>query len=69
MVEESSGLSARKLAANRDNAKRSTGPKSQAGKERVRTNALKHGRSVGRMGRDATRREASVGRQAPPNPC
>ena len=44
MVEESSGLSARKLAANRDNAKKSTGPKSQAGKERVRINALKQGR-------------------------
>ncbi len=31
------------IRANRENAKRSTGPKTQEGKERVRQNALKHG--------------------------
>ncbi len=33
----------RRLAANRRNAQRSTGPRSPEGKARVRTNALKHG--------------------------
>ena len=36
-------VSARRLAANQRNAKRSTGPKTREGKERSRTNALKHG--------------------------
>jgi hypothetical protein len=36
-------VSERKLAANRRNAKRSTGPKTPAGKAAVRYNALKHG--------------------------
>jgi len=36
-------LSERKLQANRANAKRSTGPRSEAGKAVSRRNALKHG--------------------------
>src|SRR5258706_13058480 len=36
-------LSDKRLAANRLNALRSTGPKTPAGKRRVSTNALKHG--------------------------
>ena len=36
-------ISERKLQANRANAKRSTGPKTSAGKAAVRRNALKHG--------------------------
>ena len=35
--------SERKIAANRRNAKRSTGPKSEVGKKRVSQNALQHG--------------------------
>jgi len=35
--------SARKLAANRDNAKNSTGPRSTAGKRRASRNAYRHG--------------------------
>jgi hypothetical protein len=36
-------ISEKKLQANRANAKRSTGPKTSAGKAAVRRNALKHG--------------------------
>src|SRR5262249_57182237 len=36
-------VSVKKLEANRQNAKRSTGPRTQAGKQRSRLNALKHG--------------------------
>jgi len=36
-------ISARKLQANRNNAKRSTGPRSERGKAASRKNALKHG--------------------------
>ena len=36
-------VSDRKRAANRANAKRSTGPRTEAGKRRVRQNAVKHG--------------------------
>ena len=36
-------ISERKLQANRANAKKSTGPKTSAGKAAVRRNALKHG--------------------------
>ena len=36
-------MSRKQLEANRANAKRSTGPKSDAGKTRSRMNALKHG--------------------------
>lgn len=36
-------ISEKKLQANRANAKRSTGPRTQAGKAAVRRNALKHG--------------------------
>ena len=38
-----STVSERKLAANRQNAKRSTGPRTVQGKARSRFNALKHG--------------------------
>src|SRR3954468_7214301 len=36
-------VSEARLAANRRNAQRSTGPKTQEGKQRSRANALKHG--------------------------
>jgi hypothetical protein len=36
-------LTPAKLAANRSNARRSTGPRTPAGKRRVRVNSLKHG--------------------------
>ncbi len=36
-------ISERKLAANRRNARASTGPKTQRGKRLARLNALKHG--------------------------
>src|SRR5258708_5573153 len=36
-------MSEKKILANRHNALRSTGPKSQAGKARARLNAVKHG--------------------------
>src|SRR5437660_4981924 len=36
-------ISPRKLAANQENARRSTGPRTPEGKARVRHNALKHG--------------------------
>src|ERR1700690_3529991 len=39
-------VSARKVIANRSNALRSTGPTSQAGKSRVRWNAVTHGLQV-----------------------
>ena len=39
-------ISLEKLLANRNNAQRSTGPKSKAGKQRVASNALSHGLSV-----------------------
>ena len=39
-------ISLEKLLANRNNAQRSTGPKSKAGKQRVANNALSHGLSV-----------------------
>ena len=39
-------ISLEKLLANRNNAQRSTGPKSKAGKKRVANNALSHGLSV-----------------------
>lgn len=38
--------SERKIAANRRNAQRSTGPRSGPGKDRVRRNALRHGLSA-----------------------
>ena len=40
---EMSMTSAKQLAANRDNARKSTGPRSKAGKSRSRRNAWKHG--------------------------
>ncbi len=36
----------RKIAANRNNAKKSTGPRSNAGREASRRNALRHGLAV-----------------------
>jgi hypothetical protein len=36
----------RQIAANRKNAKKSTGPRSQAGREALRRNALRHGLAV-----------------------
>ena len=36
----------RKIAANRNNAKKSTGPRSAAGKQQSRRNALRHGLAV-----------------------
>ena len=39
-------ISSRKLAANRRNATRSTGPRSAAGKRRISKNALRHGLAV-----------------------
>src|SRR2546429_6825132 len=38
----------RQIAANRRNAIKSVGPKSRAGKQRVRNNALKHGLAASR---------------------
>jgi len=40
---KSKPISARRLAANRANARKSTGPRTAAGKRRVARNALKHG--------------------------
>ena len=42
--------SERQIAANRRNARRSTGPKSRAGKRRSSANALRHGLSCGIVG-------------------
>ncbi|MGB8493213.1 MAG: hypothetical protein WCE53_02315 [Candidatus Acidiferrum sp.] len=41
--EEKRPISAQKLAANRANAERSTGPKTPAGKDKSKFNAVKHG--------------------------
>lgn len=43
------GISPRKLKANRRNGQRSTGPKTQMGKSRSRTNAIKHGILAGAL--------------------
>ena len=52
----------RQIAANRRNAIKSTGPKSRAGKQRVRNNALKHGLAASRPRvRLAARTVAAVG--------
>lgn len=42
-MEKRRPISEKKLRANRENAKKSTGPKTSAGKLAVRRNALKHG--------------------------
>ncbi len=42
-TEPTTGISPRKLAANRANAKASTGPTTERGKQIARTNSLKHG--------------------------
>jgi hypothetical protein len=39
-------VSSRKIAANRSNARKSTGPRSKAGREASRRNALQHGLAV-----------------------
>jgi len=51
-LRKSPRLTTRLLAANRQNAQNSTGPRTSAGKERSRWNALKHGRYTAS---DATR--------------
>jgi hypothetical protein len=40
-------ISEARLAANRENAKKSTGPKTEAGKQRSRQNSVKHGLTAG----------------------
>ena len=40
------GTSDRKIASNRKNAQKSTGPRSEAGRERSRRNALRHGLAI-----------------------
>jgi hypothetical protein len=48
IVEKTTGnLTPRQLESNRRNAKKSTGPRSEAGKRRVALNALKYGRYTG----------------------
>jgi hypothetical protein len=42
-----SQISDAKLAANRENAKKSTGPRTEAGKQRSRQNSVKHGLTAG----------------------
>jgi len=42
----SRSISERQLRANRENGKKSTGPKSPEGKEKVRWNALEHGMCI-----------------------
>ena len=42
-LRKTASLTPQQLDANRGNAQRSTGPRSQAGKERMKMNALKHG--------------------------
>jgi hypothetical protein len=39
-------MSERKIAANRSNAKKSTGPRSKAGRQASRRNALRHGLAI-----------------------
>jgi hypothetical protein len=46
-IEKRSGLSDAQLAARRENAKKSTGPRTFAGKMRSSRNAVKHGRYCG----------------------
>jgi hypothetical protein len=50
--------SARKLAANRANARRSTGPKTAAGRARSARNAVRHGLSVPVLADPERRKEA-----------
>jgi hypothetical protein len=45
------------IAANRANARKSTGPRTPCGKARISLNALKHGRSIGPAGRALRFRE------------
>lgn len=49
--------SEKQIAANRANAKRSTGPKTAAGKSRSRRNAFRHGLSFGMARDDLTSRK------------
>ncbi len=49
--------SAAKMAANRANAQKSTGPKTESGKERAKRNALKHGLRSNRLVVHADERE------------
>jgi hypothetical protein len=64
---------AAQIEANQRNAKRSTGPRTEAGKARSRLNALKHGKRVMTIaGYKAARREArppgTAARRAPGAP-
>jgi len=69
-------VSERKLAANRANSRKSSGPISQAGKDRVKRNAVKHGLQakalfvfeiLGEKKEDFTRLERSLRRKFRPN--
>ena len=69
---ESSGISPKKLRANRRNARKSTGPRSVAGKERAAQNAIRHGAFCEKIvldGEDAMRfkkiRRDCIGRLRP----
>jgi hypothetical protein len=58
-------VSLKQMSANRANAQQSTGPKSRAGKDRVRFNALKHGllrRAMGRAVGDGHKRRRVIAR-------
>ena len=48
-VVEITKLSKKKIEANRRNARLSTGPRTEAGKDRSRNNAIKHGIFSSRM--------------------
>jgi hypothetical protein len=65
--------SQRKVAANRRNAQRSTGPRTANGKARARLNALRHGLAVQLSARGAGAREverlASAIAGPNPDPC
>ena len=49
-----------KIAANRRNAKRSTGPRTAAGKARVRCNALRHGLAASVVGHHSDETKAAL---------
>jgi hypothetical protein len=58
----------RQLAANRANARNSTGPRSASGKKRASRNALKHGLSTSMSGAAVTREIEALARQIAGNP-
>jgi hypothetical protein len=62
----------RQIAANRRNAKKSTGPRSVGGKQRASKNAFRHGLSKPLAGADFTREVEALARQIAEdanNPC